>query len=728
MPLPNTLSPEEVLQMKGGQNSASSALPDILSPDEVIAMKGGAPESTMEKSQKAATGLFSTIGGALISNEKNLGESIAGALPSSLRGQTAVEKARQEGQDIQTKILQKIQEKRAAGEDVSKLEKGLLLDQTPSDFELNPALNKTPLQIAGEGAGTALDALTAGTLSTAAKSLKLLRVAGDVAESKVPTLASAIVKNIEGNAPSTVNKLVDVGKRYMANAAKFGAIGYGYDVSNKMQSGETGTSDLTPGLGTLLGATLPLGPAIKGVAAAVRQPTAETIINSLIKPLLKDFAYGKNPGRAVSAEKITGNSLDNLAQNIASRRAEVGQTIGQITNRLDAQVGKMPQGKFLGLPAMTTGGVLEGKGLEISQSLKPIDEAMQIAAKNNNQSVIDRLQKVKESLTTDLSLGFDESGNPLIQKGQPKNLSNASYGDAFNMKKRIGDMTQWTGNASDDKIVNKALKETYGNLKDTMESAAEHTDPELAAQLKQANERYGDLTSAEIATKYRDKIESRQNILKFVPQLATFGGIAVSLLSGNPLPALIGMGEAGVQKALGSTLVKSHVASWLANESPGVIENFMKRYPKTAEIIHNAFSKDLNATEKGATIPTSKSPSAFNEVGANIIRSDAENAVASQLKLPPAGNPTAYQGETIRLGAPSSMEPPAQKIGTFKSTAPANVSPTMFGMAKEMEATDHPELAKSNPEAIAQIVNDEFKADPAKYKKDVQKFTKKIKK
>ena len=573
---------------------ATSKLPDTLSTNDFLSSEPPAPRTDQPQDNG---NIFSTIGNALISSEKGLGQDIAGALPSWMRGEPAVARDQQNVQDMQTRVMQQIQKNKAAGKDTTQLESALKQTMNQPDVApeaINPALAKTNTQVLGDVGGTALDTLTAGTLSAGAKSFKLMTAAERVAQAGKLTEGAAIAKNIEGTVPTTWQALAQVGKDYLKNAAVYGGIGYGYDVTGSMQNNKP---DLTPGWGTAIGAVIPGIPALSKAGEVASNPAAETIINSLVKPLLKDFSYGKNPGRAVSQSGITASNMEELAQKIGDARQQTGQEIGSVSRQLDAGLGRGA------IP-----GVSQQKGLNIAGSLAPIDSAMQEAAKTNNPSLLGRLQGVKDALVHTMSLGKDELGNPSILKGPARQLEDLSFADTFNFKKMIGDMTKWTGNPSDDQLINKALKGAYGNIKEAIDTRAEQINSDLAAKLRKLNEKYADLTSAEIATKYRDKIEMRQNIMKFAPTLMGMGGLAGSLLTGNALPALIGLGAAGVDKALGSTLVKTHVAAWLAKEDPGVIDRFMRQYPQIADAIYRAFhepfgTKRAAAAEKRAPKP-----------------------------------------------------------------------------------------------------------------------------
>lgn len=263
------------------------------------------------------------------------------------------------------------------------------------------------------------------------------------------------------------------------------------------------------------------------------------VINSLIKPLLKDFSYGKNPGRAVAESGIVANNLDDLAIGIRNARQDIGEQISE----------KIANTKTV---------------YSVNDSMAALDDAIKEAQKSprTNSAIINRLQNLKDDL-----LVVGEDGLPT------RKLDNLTAQEVFEIKKEVGDLTRWTGNASDDEIVNKALKNVYGNLK----SKLDKTIPEI----KELNEKYADLKSAEIATIYRDKIAARQNLISFSgTQLGTAAAVTSAVVSGGAVaPILIGATAAAGTEALKSPAVKTRVAAWLANASRNEIKDAFTQAP-----------------------------------------------------------------------------------------------------------------------------------------------------
>mgnify|MGYP001596690245 CR=1 FL=1 len=531
--------------------------------------------------QKVGSGA-KTVGNILISSERAFGNTLGDAAAYVTGSGKKIDQANQSSLDAANKTFE------LAKQTTDPVRKQMLMNQATeaakqsgSNYQtVLPSSQKTPSQIYGEGFGVALDVGTLGVGATGAKSFKFMGAAEKAlaAQQKAKqglTVAQVLAKNIEGTYKATAgNKLLALGSKATKTATKGAAIGYGYDVSQGLQEGENLSEAVKPGVGAAVGGALPVAFAGKAALGVLKKEGAPRVINSLVKPLLKDFSYGKNPGRAVAQEGIVANSLEDLGTKISSSREKIGREIS------------------------TQNSILEGKALlNLEGAFKPIDDAMEIAAKNNNPTLLQRLQNVKDALTQKLTLGTDLAGKPTIVSNGAKELKNAQFSEAFTIKKDIGDMTQWTGNASDDKAVNAALKSVYGNVKQTFLNTADRVSPEVGAKLRTLSEKYADLTSAEVATKYRDKITERQNFLSLGNKAGAVGAVIAAVASGGTtIPVILaGISGAILDKALGSTAFKTRIAKWMANESSGVLERFFAKNPQVRNSIYKAFSDDMNS-------------------------------------------------------------------------------------------------------------------------------------
>lgn len=399
--------------------------------------------------------------------------------------------------------------------------------------------------------GGALLAKGAEAANLASKAGKVAKVGGEIAQ------ASKVAPAVAQGAKTT---------GFLGNVGKSAALGYGMDVSQKLGQGDTNAqSVLTPGLGTLTGGALGAGGAVLSKAG---DSIGARIVNSLIKPLKKDFSYGKNPGRAVAEMGIVGNSLDDLASNIGTARKQIGQEISQIGESVPNL--KINLNKIEQYDPLT-------KGKTTASVLKPIEDAMEQAARTNNPAMFQRLQQTKKALVEELGMGTGENGPMIVSKGV-RDFTQMGYKGAQELKQHIGDMTAWTGNPSDDKAINAALKSVWSNIAGAQKKGLESVSPALRTQLEKLNERYGDLTAAEIATKYREAIHGRQNLISLGDKLSAGAGLMTGLLTGTgPIGGGIGAAAmAGASHALGTTAAKTRIARVLAKKSGKEFPGFFK--------------------------------------------------------------------------------------------------------------------------------------------------------
>ena len=376
------------------------------------------------------------------------------------------------------------------------------------------------------------------------------------------------------------------------------AAGEVFDIASNLQQGKTGAQALTPGFGALIGGAIPAAGVAKNVVVRFGDKQAPRIINSLIKPLQKDFAYGKNPGRAIAEEGIVANDFDELINKIRESRQTIGQSIGTLSESLSSE------------PV-----------LSVRNSFSPIDDAIKVAASQNNQSLLSRLNNVKRSLTEVLEPAYDDSGNIVVKSIGSRDLDNLTFKQVRNILGDVGDLTAFTGNPSDDKLVNSALKQVYGNIKGESLKAARNINPQIAQQFEKATEKYGDLMSAEIAAKYRDKIIERQNLIGLSPQVVGIGsGLLTAVATGGAtLPAvLVGLSGASLDKLASTPGFKTRLAYLLSTKSEREARYLFSKIPalkkffntkdgltpgdiilgKTKKIIQN--TNNISNTQKGS--------------------------------------------------------------------------------------------------------------------------------
>ncbi len=360
-----------------------------------------------------------------------------------------------------------------------------------------------------------------------------------------------------------VGKLAKVGSEALgagkltSKVAQAGTEGVAFTAGQSLQEGKPMTKE-DYGINAGLNMAFPLaGAGLK----AIGEKAPARIINSLIKPLQKDFAYGKNPGKAVAELGITGNSFEDLISNIKTKKNEVGALIGSKLSQLAAP-----------------------EQIDLVQTLSPLDEAISNAYKTprTNRTLIDRLHAVKDDIVDN----FDTD-----------NMGVVSLEGAQELKKTIGDLTKWTDNISDDQAVNKALQRTYTTIRDKMDEVLQtRMSPEDFAQYKKASEDYGNLISAENAAVHRDKITSRNDLVSFGAKNAgLITGLTAAISTGGVgLPALIaGLAGTVIDKAAATPAFKTRLASLLAKMAPKEVETFFDKVPTARALFDENQIKDF---------------------------------------------------------------------------------------------------------------------------------------
>lgn len=341
--------------------------------------------------------------------------------------------------------------------------------------------------------------------------------------------------------------------------ARFGkaAIGVGkdaVDVATRSAIQKGSTEDVGKDI-ALAGAFGAVGKGASGALSRLKTPVAQKLIDSLIKPLQKDLAYGKNPSKGILDEGIVANSLEDLSQKVFQRRQEIGS---QISAAVKAS----------------------NKRIDLTDALTPINQAIINAQKvpRTNAAIIQRLQDTRADL-----MGAIGAGTNLLSA--TKALNAVSAEKAFEFKKLVGDITRFTGNPTDDKVVNAALKRTYGLVKEKMNKAVNGLD--------NLNERYANLTSAEIAAKYRGQIEQRQSLVSLKGNL-TGGSALIAFVAsgGSTIPAVLaGLAGSQLDKIVGSAAVFTRLAKWIGSASQKEKQAVFSKLPALRDSIQRVMGE-----------------------------------------------------------------------------------------------------------------------------------------
>lgn len=402
--------------------------------------------------------------------------------------------------------------------------------------------------------GGAMEAATAipESLKPQGSAEKVGEAVGEIGQTLLPTGIAAKGEKIAG--------LISKGSKLTQAATKTG-LRVGADIADIATKAPFVTGDVGETEDQLLWTGL-LGVPLRGAQAAkeaIGGDVASRIVNSLIKPGKRDFSFGKNPGKAIAEEGITAGSFDELEQAVDTRVKEYGSKIGDAIKNMATEK-------------------VDGK-----QILSSIDDALVEAKKSPrvNAPRIQRLQDIKDDL---VQKSLDDTGMETIGR----NFEDMTVEEAFALKQDIAALTKFTGNPTDDELVNKALKSAYGRTKEIIN--------EKVPGVRDLNEKYADLLSARTAVKNRANVAERNNLVS-LPSLSAGGGAAtaMALLTGAAAPAAIaGLGATALMKVAGTPAFKTNAAKWLAAQGSSGLLELYKVSPQVAQLLLEAASGDTD--------------------------------------------------------------------------------------------------------------------------------------
>ena len=209
--------------------------------------------------------------------------------------------------------------------------------------------------------------------------------------------------------------------------------------------------------------------------------------------------------------------------------------------------------------------------------------------------------------------------------GNARDLTQTGYENAVSLMKDVQAHTQWTGNPSDDKILNVTGQKVQQSLRNIMNNAADKADPQLGVQIRNLNQRFGDLMGAAGAISHREIVAQRNNIFNLGQKIGigagVIGSLATGILSGDWGKAgLVLAGEAGLlglSKIGSSTAVQTKVAKFLDMLGPSQREGILNSTP----ILKNLYTRLTGKTQPSATtnapIPKTIPLTIANKIGIN---------------------------------------------------------------------------------------------------------------
>ncbi len=294
--------------------------------------------STETPSESSGSGIFNTIGkaagavtGVFGMNPllKGIGQTIANATGS----QDAAIEANQRNIDIQTQLLSTIKANKAAGKDTTKLESALK-DITSHILE------------------SGNEATDIGTQGITSK---------DVIGSAISTAATAI--------PGA-----SAGASLLTKTIAGGATGYAFDVGSNLQNKDkTLGQDFTPGLGTIVGATLPFaGYLISSLSKKIAGFTAGTgedvIQRAIDNPDAVGEAISKYAKTPEAKEELVSTASSAVQDFVKAKGQEFGNTINNLAVKEGGEISKQPALEALKKSLEDFGITLSPEGLDFTNS------------------------------------------------------------------------------------------------------------------------------------------------------------------------------------------------------------------------------------------------------------------------------------------------------------------------------------------------------------------------
>jgi hypothetical protein len=335
--------------------------------------------------------------------------------------------------------------------------------------------------------------------------------------------------------------------------------------------------------GKVLGAVAKSKPAQAGVKW-LSEKIPFRITNSILKPISKEFDFGKNPGQAVVDERIVAPTRGILRDKIIAKKKEIGGALADVIER--ASVGD------------------DVAQIDLEPLImQPIREAMLGAKKRGESVYYNALVDLMEGLTSD----FEEKGGRLVVKsvlGQEmkKPLVVSPFG-AWMEKQNLGDGIRWTGQAFDNDL-NQVKFRIFSNVKGALTKAV--------PQSKELFRRYANLLGAEKSIERTVSIMERQNLASFGQ--TTLGGLTAigSLATGDSTPeALVkGAGAALLLRGAGSPVVKTVTAQALRNlpkAASSIMKSIERLEPAAKAALFNYLSESLG-TNPAMPESTEESP------------------------------------------------------------------------------------------------------------------------
>lgn len=297
-----------------------------------------------------------------------------------------------------------------------------------------------------------------------------------------------------------------------------GALGYAIPTALALRGGpevaERATKMLPAKVAEAAGWNIPFVPRA-GVGKFMTEKLPRQLITRVIRPMSGDIKFGKDPVAAILDEGITGNNLPELNTAVKVKLDEVGKKLDDLA----------------------TSPANQNKIVDVSDSLKPFDDAIAEAHKANNASLYAKLLEQRQRLQFE----WQPDSQGVLRPYQLRNMK-MTPAQALEYKRWIGDQVKWTNEPLEGQVV-PHFGAAYGKVKDALDAKV--------PGMRELNQRYANLVGAKKAITRREPVEARKS--EFPLSRVAF------LASGHwPLAVAEAIAETpGFRTTLGKLLYKS---------------------------------------------------------------------------------------------------------------------------------------------------------------------------
>lgn len=429
---------------------------------------------------------------AVFASEKTLGKAYAGAIFSGSKAQEGIDRANELTEQTQSALVKRIQEKRARGEDVSRLVE--VLNQTSNNhinsFDINEGLNLTNRQVIGATIGTVADIASAGTFgkhAAGAKSFTRL----------TKPVHSAAAKSF-GVGAKTAGQAFKQG--FKRGAIQGGAIGAGAGAGASLQANNDNATVIGDTLrgGAIGGA---LGGVLEGVATRsdfLRPQKAAAKREKAIEQFKKGLKATKEKHKE-KADKIIPELLDRGWWGTRKKLLEKAQRGVQLSGKEYEKLGELRGVVEIDgllqqiddeIASMTLGnrGVRDAASRHITSAQQIIDSGADLS-KNGGLSAL--IRQTKQNIV----LGLKQTGDDVASTAVSK-IDDASINSLDDLSKAVAKATRSQGHVSS---VNVGRVKALRNLHDDVASLAAYNQSQgmnpvaYQEELRQLAKGYGDV-------------------------------------------------------------------------------------------------------------------------------------------------------------------------------------------------------------------------------------------